>query len=264
MNARTAIAVSLVLLSPAAACAKGDAAARVRIFAQLPYWGGYWESKLAVDSEHLSGYPPDFQDRSGQESIARYFKLAGEPPYRPEWQRAHPAAARSTTTPGKMCGNMPFPAVLELPSVFQVLITPEETVFLYEDGDVRHIYTDGRPHPKQEDLWPTERGDSIGHWEGTTLVIDTIEVKPGPILPFSFFPSADLSEQAHFTERVRLLGPDSMQDDLTIEDPLRFAHPWRVSIDWTRVHQDRMLPWNCEDDRNPIVNGKITIGPPKP
>ena len=163
-----------------------------------------------------------------------------------------------------MCGNMPFPAMLELPFVFQILVTPEETLFFYETGDARHIYTDGRPHPKKDDLWATERGNSIGHWEGSTLVIETIEVKPGPILPFSFFPSADLSEQAHFTERVRLLGPNSMQDDLTIEDPQRFDHPWQISIQWTRVDQDRMLPWNCEEDRNPIVNGTISIAPPKP
>jgi hypothetical protein len=264
MNARTAIALSL-LLALAPAYAKDDAAAaRARAFAALPYWAGIWESKLAVDSEHLSGYPENFQNKSGQESITRYFKLAAKPPYKPEWEREHQATARSTATPGKMCGNMPFPAMLELPFVFQVFITPEETLFLYEDGDFRQVFTDGRQHPKKEDLWATERGDSIGHWEGATLVIDTIAVKPGPILPFSFFPSANLSEQAHFTERVHLIGPGSMQDDLTIDDPQRFAHPWQVSVQWARVEQDRMLSWNCENDRNPIENGKITIAPPKP
>jgi hypothetical protein len=137
-------------------------------------------------------------------------------------------------------------------------------VFLYEDGNVRHIYTDGRKHPTKDDLWPTERGDSNGHWEGTTLVIDTIAVTPGPILPFSFFPSADLSEQAHFTERVRLVEPNTLQDDLTIDDPLHFVHPWQLSIQWKRIDLDRMLPMDCENDRNPVVNGKMTIAPPKP
>ncbi len=263
MNARTALALIMLItgLAPAQAT---DEAERVRIFGRLPNWNGLWISKLGADSEHLSGYPVNFQDETGQEKITRYFKLAAKPPYRPDWQREHKSAARSTTTPGKMCGNMPFPAMLELPFVFQILVTPEETLFFYETGDARHIYTDGRPHPKKDDLWATERGNSIGHWEGSTLVIETIEVKPGPILPFSFFPSADLSEQAHFTERVRLLGPNSMQDDLTIEDPQRFDHPWQISIQWTRVDQDRMLPWNCEEDRNPIVNGTISIAPPKP
>ncbi|HTV49792.1 MAG TPA: hypothetical protein VME21_01320 [Steroidobacteraceae bacterium] len=264
MSVRAVIALSL-LLGLAPAYARDDTAAdRVRIFAQLPNWNGLWESKLAVDSEHLSGYPVNFQNKSGQESLTKYFKLAAKPPYKPEWAQAHRPTARSTATPGKMCGDAPFPAMLELPHVFQILITPEETLFLYEDGDFRHVYTDGRGHPKKEDLWPTETGNSVGHWEGSTLVIDTISVTPGPILPFSFFPSADLSEQAHFTERVSMHGPNAMQDELTIDDPLRFAHPWQVSIEWTRIDQDRMLRWSCENDRNPIENGKITIAPPKP
>ena len=54
-------------------------------------------------------------------------------------------------------------------------VTPEETLFLYENGDVRHIYSD-REHPKKDDLWPTKRGNSIGRWKGATLFIDTIEV----------------------------------------------------------------------------------------
>jgi hypothetical protein len=264
MNGRIAIALLFVsVLAPLYAQDNGTGA-RVRMSAALPNWRGVWESKLAVDSENLSGYPLDFQDRTGQERITRYFSLAGKPPYKPEWEREHQAAARSTATPGKLCGNIPFPAVLELPFVFEVFVTPEETLFLYEDGDVRHIYTDGRKHPKKDDLWPTERGDSIGHWEGTTLVIDTVAVKAGPILPFSFFPSANLSEQAHFTERVQLAGSNTLQDDLTIDDPLHFAHPWQLSIRWTRINLDRMLPVDCENDRNPIVNGKITIAPPKP
>ncbi len=142
-------------------------------------------------------------------------------------------------------------------------MTPEETVFLYENGDARHVYTDGRKHPKKEDLWPTDKGDSIGHWEGATLVIDTIEVKSGPVEPAPG--AAVLSDQARFTERVRMIDVSTMQDDLTIDDPVRFTHPWQVSIQSKRVlGEDRMLPYDCDNDRNPIENGKITIAPPEP
>ncbi|MGB6452049.1 MAG: hypothetical protein WBE92_14965 [Steroidobacteraceae bacterium] len=144
--------------------------------------------------------------------------------------------------------------------MFQVFVTPEETLFLYDDGEARHIYTDGRKHPKKEDLWPTDTGNSVGRWEGATLVVDTIDVKSGPIAPLQGV--ADLSDRAHFTERVRLIAPNRMEDDLTIDDPVRFAHPWRVSTVWTRVlDQDRLLPYDCDNDRNPVVNGQITIAP---
>jgi hypothetical protein len=61
-----------------------------------------------------------------------------------------------------------------------------------------------------------------------------------------------------------MLDPKTLQDDLTVEDPVRFAHPWHVLTQWTRVlDQDRMLPYDCENDRNPVVNGKFSIDAPR-
>ena len=57
--------------------------------------------------------------------------------------------------------------------------TPGEIMIVQVEGSVRHIYTDGRPHPNVEDLIDTFQGDSIGHWEGDTLVVDTIAIDAG-------------------------------------------------------------------------------------
>lgn len=240
----------------------GSAAERVRIFATLPNWNGLWESKWSADSDNLAGRIPT------TELLARYAPLAGKPPYKPGWERERQAernsvqSAASSDWSQPICTDIRFPALLEWPRMFQVFVTPEETLFLYDNGDVRHIYTDGRKQPKKEDLWPTHHGNSIGHWEGNTLIIDTIEVKSGQILPFQG--TAELSEQAHFTERVRRVDANTMQDDLTIDDPMRLAHPWQVSTRWSRVlDQDRLLPFDCENDRNPVVNGKMTVAPPR-
>ena len=79
-----------------------------------------------------------------------------------------------------------------------------------------------------------------------------------------FAPVAELSEQAHFTERVRRLGRDALEDQLTIEDPVRFSHPWTVTLHYTRVTDlTRFLPYDCEADRNPEENGQFSIAPPK-
>lgn len=149
---------------------------------------------------------------------------------------------------------------MESPNVFQVVITPEETLFVFDTGDVRHIYTDGRSHPPAEELWPTRMGDSIGRWEGEVLVIDTVARTEGPIT--TFLPVAGLSDKAHFSERVRRTGRDSLEDQMVIDDPEHFSHPWRLTFTYSRVKEiQRMIPVDCANDRNPVVDGKLTIAP---
>jgi hypothetical protein len=107
--------------------------------------------------------------------------------------------------------------------------------------------------------WPTPMGDSIGRWEGETLVIDTVAQVPGSL---GVGPNA-LSDQAHFTERVHRIDKNTLENQLTIEDPLQFTRPWQVTIRYSLVTDtNRIIPWSCEHDRNPIVDGKVTIAPP--
>lgn len=197
-------------------------------------------------------------------------KLWQTPPYNAEWQRKSQEAAKRIAPPEptqilKACEPAGFPAVMESPTpdgMFQVVRTTAETLFLFPDGEVRQIYTDGRQHPGADDLWPTLTGDSIGHWDGATLVIDTVARRAGPIaaLPIPGM-ATDLGERTHFTERVSLIDASTLQDEMTIEDPQRFAHPWKVTIRYKRVRDvDRLIPTNCrENDRDAVVNGKATI-----
>ena len=67
--------------------------------------------------------------------------------------------------------------MLDSPLMFEVLPTPKETALIFSSREIRHVYTDGRQHTPKDELWATPWGDSIGHWEGQTLVIDTIAVK---------------------------------------------------------------------------------------
>ncbi|MGH8218757.1 MAG: hypothetical protein ACREUT_09370 [Steroidobacteraceae bacterium] len=144
--------------------------------------------------------------------------------------------------------------------MFELLVTPEQTLLVSTDGTVRHIYTDGRRHPKPEDLWPTPTGDSIGHWEGATLVVDTIAREPGPIYPFPDSPV--LSAKAHITERLRRLNGETLEDAMSIEDPPHLARPLKSTIRYTRVHDvDRLMPIDCEHDRN-TVGDRHGIAPP--
>lgn len=105
-----------------------------------------------------------------------------------------------------------FPTIMYVPLadfMFELLLTPEQTVLVSTDGTVRHIYTDGRSHPKPEDLWPTPVGDSIGHWEGTTLVVDTLAREPGGRRPRATCQGAPLCEAARLDGCVAKRGGGS-------------------------------------------------------
>jgi hypothetical protein len=260
LRAGTAI---LALSLCAATAGAGDPAARMRIFSSLPDWSGIWENEGAVAV--LAGKP-----------LAPP-KLWGRPPYTPEAERRF--SPKSLSAPGKdtlgvlnealptakVCKTGGFPAIMEAPVpdyLFELLVTPEQVLLVATDGTVRHIYTDGRSHPNPQDLWPTPTGDSIGRWEGKTLVIDTIAREAGQITPFRG--TANLSEQAHFTERLRRTGADTLEDQLTVEDPRRFTRPWQLTLNYVRVHDvDRLVPVDCVHDRNPEVGGKLIVAPPQ-
>ena len=123
-----------------------------------------------------------------------------------------------------------FPSVmLESPLMFEALVTPNETAMIFSGRESRHIYTDGRSHTPADELWSTYWGDSIGHWEGQTLVVDTIAVNqesvPNNWVVIAVWgidlyePVAVLSEQARFTERIRMVSKDLLEDQMTVEDP---------------------------------------------
>ena len=153
-----------------------------------------------------------------------------------------------------------FPMMMSGSSPMQFLITPDETIVLTMDRDVRHIYTDGRPLPSEEDRWPTVWGESVGHWDGDTLVIETVSVEEP--LKF-FFATPPLSANARYSERIRKVGPDRIENEMTIEDPETLSAPWRVKIVYVRAEGlDRLIHEAFTNDRSEVENGVFTIEPP--
>jgi hypothetical protein len=68
-----------------------------------------------------------------------------------------------------------------------------------------------------------------------------------------------LSDSAHFTELLRRVDANTLEDQLTVEDPIALASPWRMTLRFTRVTEmNRLFEFDCaENDRNPVVDGKI-------
>jgi hypothetical protein len=87
----------------------------------------------------------------------------------------------------------------------------------------RRIYLDGRALPK--DLDPSYFGYSTGHWEGTTLVVETVSLRDDTVLDRYGSPHSDAMR---VTERIRLVDPNTLEDVVTTYDSKAFTKPWEV------------------------------------
>lgn len=114
-------------------------------------------------------------------------------------------------------------------NAMEFLFTPGRVSILGEsDGNrLRRIYTDGRPHPA--DPAPSFHGHSIGHWEGETLVVDTIGVFPQTYIAPSEAVGLPNNGDMHIVERIHLAAPDKLQDELEITAPNVLTKPWKTS-----------------------------------
>ena len=126
----------------------------------------------------------------------------------------------------------------------EIMQVPGRVVMLFEyDHFVRQIFTDGRQHP--QDMPPSWMGDSIGKWEGNTLVVDTVGFNDKTWLDLVGHPHTDA---LHLVERLRRVSHDTMTIDISIDDPKAYTRPW-VAHSIYELKPD----WNigeviCEDD----------------
>ena len=116
----------------------------------------------------------------------------------------------------------------------QFLEVPEmRQLFIIETGGAhsfRTVYMDGRPHP--ENLVPSSRGHSIGHWEGDSLVVDTVGFNENVWIDNLGVPTTD---QLHTIERFTRTNFNTLEYTITIDDPGAYTAPWTSGIPfrWT-------------------------------
>ena len=245
-------AAALLAVLPVQAQDRAAQDERVRKFAELPYWPGYWVSEQYANTT-IGGFsgprPAD---------APPIMRLNGfDAPWNEEGKRRQAEAAK--LRPGRKAMGWGYPMMMDAATPVQFMITPEEVLIVNAYGETRHIYTDGRPMPAAEDMWPTVWGTSIGHWEGDTLVVETVQVQ----MPFTYFHGApSLSEEAVYRERIRLEG-DHIVTDYVIEDPVTLSAPWKVTIRLVREEAfDRMVQMDFSNDRTGSEDGVNTIEPP--
>jgi hypothetical protein len=148
-----------------------------------------------------------------------------------------------------------MPRIMSWPYPVQVLTTPGEvTIVLEGDMQVRHIHTDGRSHPADPDL--TFNGDSIGWWEGDTLVVDTVGLAPEAAIA----QGVTHSNAEHIVERFRLAEPNLLEVKTVVTDAV-LAKPWEFTARYRRHPEWSIAEYICEqNNRNSVgANGKAGI-----
>jgi hypothetical protein len=166
------------------------------------------------------------------------------------------AAARPEDNQSANCLPPGMPGIMSQPYPIEVLMTPGQVTIVVEAyTQVRHIYTDGRPMPDDPD--PSFDGTSIGHWEGDTLVVETMDFEPVPRgINFPY------SDKMKIVERFKLDDPDTLDVQTTIEDPLALTKPFPMGNRIFKRHRSWTISeYVCEENNRNFVDtsGKAGI-----
>ena len=244
MNPRTAIGIASVFaaalcLVPAPAPAQDSpdsAAARPapRMSDGKPDLSGVWNKSITVNS--AAEVPAPYSEQG----LAKF------------------NAAKNRIDPQGRCVFPGVPRIMNVPYPFQIVQLPDKIIFLYEAlHNFRIVYTDGRPH--REGLPPALMGHSAGHWEGDTLIIETIGLTDRTWLD-DF--GNQHSAQTRVTERYRRPDHDTLVFNYTLEDPVMYTEPWTVPErriplappDW------ELMEYACTDNNKVVDEGLLGPG----
>jgi hypothetical protein len=161
---------------------------------------------------------------------------------RAEARRLHPADGPEDRALNERCllTASTGPPMLPGPynNNYQIVQTPQTVVVLNEMiHETRTIPTDGRPHlPATVRQW---KGDSIGHWEGETLVVDTTNFSDRTNFRGS-------GENLHLVERFRRVDESTLLYEFTVDDPASFTRPWTAAILSTKT-QGPIYEYACHE-----------------
>ncbi len=214
-----------------------------------PDFQGIWQATSTAAAD-LQDHAASLNMLAGRSVID-----GGQIPYQP-WaakQKAENFQSRQTADPLSKCYMPGVPRIMYLDFPFQIFQTPKAIAMAFEwELDYRLIYTDGSPHPADENFW---MGDSRGHWEGDTLVVDV-----GNINDKTWFDMAGdfHSDALHVIERYRMSDRDTIQYEATIQDSKVFTKPWTIKIALhRRTDRDRLFEYSCQSEIEE-ANGAFT------
>ena len=146
------------------------------------------------------------------------------------------------------CEWVGMPQIMTYPYPFEILVTEGRLTMIFEvDSQVRRIFLDRDEHLPFDDLDPTYFGDSIAHWEGETLVIDTVGFHEHTEL-WNGLPHSD---QLHIAERITWQDDDTIHNVITISDPLALTEDIQRTVEYSKRPDWRIREYSClENNRD--------------
>jgi len=175
--------------------------------------------------------------------------IPGGAPYQP-WAaelRKKRMADNQKDNPDAHCLPMGFMQLHGHPQPRKIVQTPKLIVIMYEGNQgLRQIFTDGRPLPKvNDDLQPWWYGYSVGHWEGDTLVVESVGFREDGWLDVFGSP---LTEKGKLTERWRRTDYGHMEIDVTVDDPKAYTKPFTVRISHQIMLDQELIEFICNEN----------------
>ena len=173
-----------------------------------------------------------------------------KPQYQKEWQ-ARVQAVRAAEAKGEPLANsatncLPdgMPGMMNATFPMEILQSRGQVTIIEEAyTQVRRILMD-KPQKSFDDVEPGFYGHSVGRWEGETLVVDTIGIKEN--VRFQNMPH---SPQMRITERMKLMSPTVLWNEITIDDPVILEKPHIYTVAYRRMPDYTLLEYICEDNR---------------
>ena len=210
----------------------------------LPDWGGIWF--LQRDPSGGPGAQPQLKG----EYLERFQQ------WREQVRGNDGVELRSRSN----CSPPGLPRIMRLAQYpYEFLFTPGRVTINQEAWmQTRTIWTDGRAHPPLEEIDPSFHGHSIGHWEGDTLVVDTVGISDR----LEFGEGGKHSDKFRLVERIRLSPDDGdlLVNEMTMTDPDALAEPFVVTAQYRRDRHGSLIEFQCaENDRNPVSEDGSTL-----
>ena len=233
--------------------------------AALPDWSGAWIYPFEAFGQEtirsrITGDPiaPKFTPPYAAMLVESRRGLTGRPGA-PDDAAAAASAGPRRRLNSEDCLPTGMPNLMRYSFAFEFLFTPGRVTIVLEHDDtsVRRIYTDGRNHTDDPD--PSYNGESIGRWDGETLVVHTVGISSRA----EIIAGVPTSGRATVTERIRLVATDRLQIETTVDDPVALLEPWKITRVYTRtapVFFERI----CQDNNREGRGDMPDLTPPKP
>lgn len=230
--------------------------------ANLPAFEGIWENLSGIHIDRLStGGVNPLSTGTSDSTVARHFRPVAAPynaVYAAEYEKVRASAARGQpiNDPTARCIWPGVPRVIWSPYPVEIILSEggKRVTFVHEYmSQVRRAYLDGREHPS--DLEPSYNGHTIGHWEGQTLVLDTVGLREDTM--FTNLGQMH-SDALRVQERWRLIDEDLLEAQITMTDPKVFTAPWVTYRLYRRQPTWDIMDYVCEENNREVIVDGVT------